>query len=189
MATTSASATSSDMVLRHFLLLLVFACPAWAFPAWGADQEAETARFLQEVYPQPPAADTLWLTGELRAAARGILEHDYPAARLRYWRSGQRTAWVLEEIGKEMPITVGIAVDNDAVERVRVLVYRESRGWEVKNPAFTAQFTGARLTPAQGLDRRIDGISGATLSVRALNRLARLALLLHRHIVDETSKP
>ncbi|MCR4299954.1 MAG: FMN-binding protein [Gallionella sp.] len=189
MASTSASATSSDMVLRRPLLLLVFVFQVWISPAWGADQEAEISRFLQEVYLQPPAADTLWLTGELRPVVRSILEHDYPAARLRYWRSGQRTAWVLEEIGKEMPITVGIAVDNDAVERVRVLVYRESRGWEVKTPAFTAQFAGARLTSMQGLDRHIDGISGATLSVRALSRLARLALLLHRHIVDEASKP
>lgn len=191
MALTSASATSSDMVLRRLLLqLLVFACPVWVIPAWGADQEeAVASRFLQEVYTQPPAADTLWLTGELRPAVRSILEHDYPSARLRYWRAGQRTAWVLEEIGKEMPITVGIAVDNDAVERVQILVYRESRGWEVKNPAFTAQFTGARLTPRQVLDRPIDGISGATLSVRALNRLTRLALLLHRHVVAGGYKP
>ena len=170
-------------MVTHRLLLLGFVFSVLSFPAWGADQEAEIARFLKEVYPQPPAADTLWLAGELRPAMRSILGHDYPAARLRYWRAGQRTAWVLEEIGKEMPITVGIAVDNDAVERVRVLVYRESRGWEVKNPAFTAQFTGARLTPAQGLDRTIDGISGATLSVRALSRLARLALLLHRQVI------
>jgi hypothetical protein len=32
------------------------------------------------------------------------------------------------------------------------------------------------------LDRRINGITGATLSVHALTRLARLALLLHRHV-------
>lgn len=177
------------MVLLRLLLLIAFAFPAWASSAWGADQEAETARFLGEVFGQPPTPETLWLAGEIRPAVRNILDHDYPAARLRYWRVGQRSAWVLEEIGKEMPITVGIAVDNDAVERVRVLVYRESRGWEVKSPAFTAQFAGARLTPKQGLDRRIDGISGATLSVRALGRLARLALLLHRHVVDGGSKP
>jgi len=175
--------------MRRFFLLFPFAFTVWGFPAWGADQETETSRFLQEVYTQPPAADTLWLTRELRPAVRSIMEHDYPAARLRYWRAGLRTAWVLEEIGKEMPITVGIAVDNDAVERVRVLVYRESRGWEVQNPAFTAQFAGARLTPRQDLDRTIDGISGATLSVRALNRLTRLALLLHRQVVAGGSKP
>ena len=177
------------MVMLRFLLLIVLAFPAWTSSAWGADQEAETARFLGEVFTQPPVPETLWLAGEIRPAVRNILDHDYPATRLRYWRVGQRTAWVLEEIGKEMPITVGISVDNNAVERVRVLVYRESRGWEVQSPAFTTQFSGARLTPKQGLDRRIDGISGATLSVRALGRLARLALLLHRHVVDETAKP
>lgn len=130
------------MTLLRLLLLLAFISPAW-----GVDQEAETARFLGEVFDQPPAPETLWLSGELRPAVRSILEHDYPTARLRYWRTGQRTAWVLDEIGKEMPITVGIAVNNGTVERVRVLVYRESRGWEVKSPAFTAQFSGAALLP------------------------------------------
>lgn len=171
------------MTFLRLLLLLAFISPAW-----GADQEAETARFLGEVFGQPPVPETLWLSGELRPAVRGILEHDYHTARLRYWRAGQRTAWVLDEIGKEMPITVGIAVNNGAVERVRVLVYRESRGWEVKSPAFTAQFSGARLAAGQKLDRHIDGISGATLSVRALSRLARLALLLDRRVINE-AKP
>lgn len=171
------------MTLLRFLLLLAFVSPAW-----GADQEGETARFLGEVFSQLPAPETLWLTGELRPAMRAILEHEYPASRLRYWRVGQRTAWVLEEIGKERPITVGIVVENNAVERVRVLVYRESRGWEVKNPAFTAQFNGARLTSRQDLDRRIDGISGATLSVRALGRMTRLALLLNSHVTAQGAK-
>lgn len=163
---------------------------ALAFPAWGADQEAEIARFLNETLIQVPAAplpaaETLWIVGDLQPAVRGILEHDYPTARVRYWRAGSRTVWVLDEVGKELPITVGIAIERGAVQRVRVLVYQETRGWEVKSPAFTAQFAGARLTAEQRLDRHIDGISGATLSVRALNRLARLALLFDRHIADE----
>jgi len=176
--------TRFDIAPLRFLLLL-----ALSSPAWGADQETETARFLGEVFSPPPAPKILWLTDELQPAIRSILEHDYPAIRLRYWHAAQRSAWVLEEIGKEMPITVGIAVDNGAVERVRVLVYRESRGWEVKSPAFTAQLSGARLNAEQKLDRHIDGISGATLSVRALGRLARLALLLHRHVISGDTKP
>jgi len=55
---------------------------------------------LSETFSQPPATDTLWLTNEVQSAIHSVLEHDYPAARLRYWRDGQRTAWVLEEIGK-----------------------------------------------------------------------------------------
>ena len=61
----------------------------------------------------------------------------------------------------------------------KVLVFRESRGWEVRHPFFTDQFRDAGLTGELALDRNIDGISGATLSVRALSRLARLALYLH----------
>ena len=184
MATTWAWVTSSDMVLIRLILML-----SLTTPAWGGDQEGQTASFLGEVFGQPPASETLWLTKDLQPAVRAILEHDYPAPRLRYWRVGQRSAWVLEEIGKEMPITVGIVVENGAIERVRILVYRESRGWEVKSPAFTAQFSGARLAAEQKLDRHIDGISGATLSVRALGKLARLALLLHQQVNSDASKP
>jgi hypothetical protein len=162
--------------LRTLLLLML------ALPAWAADQEAEIFRFLGETFAQPPAAEALWLVGDLQPAVRTILEHDYPAARVRYWRAEKRTVWVLDEIGKEMPITVGIAINEGAVEHVKVLVYRESRGWEVKSPSFTAQFFGAKLDDGKKLDKQIDGISGATLSVRALSRLTRLALLFDRHI-------
>jgi hypothetical protein len=159
-----------------------------ALPTWAADQEAEIDRFLAETLGKPPAAEMLWIVGELQPAVRAILEHDYPAARVRYWRSGTRTVWVLDEIGKEMPITVGIAIADGAVERVKVLVYRESRGWEVKSPAFTAQYFGAKLDSNKKLDKQIDGISGATLSVRALSRLTRLALLFDRQ-VNKGAKP
>ena len=160
--------------LRTLLLFML------ALPAWAADQDTEIDRFLTETLGKPPAAETLWIVGDLQPAVRAILEHDYSAARVRYWRNSTRTVWVLDEIGKEMPITVGIAINDGAVERVKVLVYRESRGWEVKSPAFTAQFFGAKLDSGKKLDREIDGISGATLSVRALQKLTRLALLLHQ---------
>ena len=78
------------------------------------------------------------------------------------------------------PITTGLVINEDRVERIRVLEYRESRGGEVRHPFFTGQFKGAGLTEEHRLDRPIDGISGATLSVRALKKLAALALYLHR---------
>lgn len=170
---------------RRFLCLLFLALP---WPARAADTEAATAQFLREAFTTQPQATSLWLTAEMRPAIRRILDHDYPAARMRYWRLGKRTAWVLEEIGKEMPITTGIVIDDSRIERMRILVYRESRGGEVQSPAFTRQFADARLTTEQQLDRHIDGIAGATLSVRALNRLARLALLLHQQAMHTEPK-
>ncbi|MBU0688359.1 MAG: FMN-binding protein [Gammaproteobacteria bacterium] len=158
----------------------LFALLSFALPACAGEPASEVKTFLSGAFNEVPKAQHIWLTGELRANMRDILRHDYPLARVSYWRSSDRTAWVLDEIGKERPITVGIVIDHNRVEKVRVLIYRESRGWEVKSPAFTAQFSGARLGADRQLDRAIDGISGATLSVRALQKLTRIALLLHR---------
>ncbi len=137
--------------------------------------------FVREVFAgRPPAPQALWLTEARQQAIARILGHRYPAMRLRYWASGKRSVWILEEIGKEEPITVGIVVNDGRIELLRVLVYRESRGDEVRHGFFTGQFHGARLRDGDELDRSIDGISGATLSVRAVTKLARLALYLHR---------
>jgi len=139
--------------------------------------------FLEESFPEGvPPPRILWLKGELRSAVREILGHRYPALRIRYWRRDGRTAFILEEIGKDEPITVGILVREGRIERIRVLIFRESRGDEVRHDFFTRQFEGARLDERRRLDRTIDNISGATLSVRAMKKLARLALLLEREI-------
>ncbi len=126
-----------------------------------------------------PAVKTAWITDSMQPAIERILGHPFAQRRVRYWQLGGRSAWVLEEVGKEEPITTGIVVNDGKIEQVKVLVYRESRGDEVRYPRFTGQFTGAGLKDNQELDRGIDVISGATLSVNALTRLARLALYLN----------
>lgn len=171
--------------LAHLLFLLCLISP---FQARAADVETETRRFLTEAFTSSPTPQTFWLVPEHKPQIRAILGHDYPAARLRYWQSDRRTAWVLEEIGKELPITVGVIVDNGRIERMRVLAYRESRGWEVQSSEFLRQFAGSTLKGAQ-LDRPIDGISGATLSVRALTNLARLSLWLHAQALQKAASP
>ena len=139
--------------------------------------------FLAQVFAGAvPDPKVLWITKGLRAEANTIMAHSKGPRRIRYWSRGTRSAWILEEIGKVKPITTGIVVDNGFIERVTVLVYRESRGWEVRHSFFTDQFIGAQLVANHQLSRSIDGISGATLSVSALTRLSRLALYLHEKI-------
>ncbi len=137
------------------------------------------AAFVEAAFAgMPPTPKIVWLDDAAQADIARILGHRYPAMRLRYWIDGHRSAWVLEEIGKEEPITVGVVVDRRRIELVKVLEFRESRGEEVRYPFFTRQFEGAGFKEDGQLDRHVDGISGATLSVRALTRLARLALHL-----------
>ncbi len=176
-------------IARWFLWALCSAGLSWLALAVVPQAQAENVyqkpeRFVAETFEEPPASRVLWLTGELRDQVEAILGHPPAALRERYWMVNGRTAWVLEEIGKDRPITVGIVVDRQGIERIKVLVFRESRGWEVRYPFFTDQFVGANLGREQRLDRPIDGISGATLSVRALKKLARVALLLHAQVVD-----
>jgi hypothetical protein len=137
------------------------------------------AEFLDEQVPECTPR-TLWLDRDLRAEAEAVLERPYAAARVRYCAAGERTAWILDEIGKTEPITTGIVIERGRVAQVRVLVFRESRGGEVHREAFTRQYREAALEAGDRLDRSIDGITGATLSVWALNRQVRLALLFDR---------
>ena len=119
-----------------------------------------------------------------------ILGHKYKGLRIRYWINAKRTAWILDEIGKDKPITTGIVINNNKIERVKILAFRESRGWEVKHEFFTDQFKHASIdkentSEANQLNRSIDNISGATLSVRAVSKLSRIALLLHQKIIND----
>jgi len=139
----------------------------------------EPADFLARYLPGC-RQQALWLNSEVKTEVERLVEHPFPGVRVRYCSQGAKTAWILDEIGKTEPITTGIVVDAGRVESVRVLVFRESRGGEVHRDAFTRQYLDAGLDEAHELNRTIDGITGATLSVWALNRQVKLALYLDR---------
>lgn len=140
--------------------------------------------FLVESFAgHAPATQMLWLTPELKTRAAKVLDHPYAGMRVKYWREGNRTAWVIDEIGKERPITIGVVVSAGHIEQVKVLAFRESRGGEVRYPFFTKQFVNAGLKDGDRLDRTIDGITGATLSVWAVTKVSRLALLFHSEVM------
>lgn len=154
----------------------IFAMAAFAVSAadyMGRDD------FLRLAFEQTePEMQTLWLTSETRSEAKDAVGLAPTGLRMRYWAEGERTAWILEEIGKDKPITIGVAINEQRIERVEVLAFRESRGYEIRYPFFTDQFAGMELGDDGRLSSHVDGITGATLSVRAVDRVARLALWL-----------
>jgi hypothetical protein len=159
------------------LLLLIMMLPALVSAASVYETQTE---FLDRAFSgSPPEPDVIWLSGDRKLSVREILGHNYPALRLRYWCAAGRSAWVVEEIGKELPITVGVIIAANYIKSLQVLTYRENRGEEVVTPAFSDQFIDSTLDTAGKLDKNIDGISGATLSVQALTRLATMSLFLH----------
>jgi len=164
-------------MFKSLVLLLLLMSVHTGSLARGTYQEPDA--FLAEIFSDDtPEPAVIWLTGERKIAVEQLLGHRYSSLRVRYWMHSQRSAWILEEIGKDQPITIGLVVNTGRLENIRVLVYRESRGEEIRHPFFTDQFKDAQLDDTGNLDRNIDGISGATLSVRAMKKLARLALYL-----------
>jgi len=86
-------------------------------------------------------------------------------------------AVVVDEIGKVNPFTLIVASTPEfKVRDVGVMVYRETRGGEITQKRFLAQYKGKGAKDPILLDRDIVGISGATLSVIGANRAVRKAL-------------
>lgn len=167
-------------VLPMLLALLVAAAPGLV----RAEVYLAPADFIRQAGGQPESPAFLLQRRELQQKVTALLGHPYKTLRVRYWRSADATIWVLDEIGKEEDITIGFVVRAGVITATEVLEFRETRGWEIRYPSFTRQFGGARLTENGSLDRRIDGITGATLSVGAYERLARLALLFDARTGD-----
>jgi len=142
----------------------------------------EPDTFIGQSFSGEPIQRMVWLNKELKERVEAILGHPYKGLRIRYWELDGRTAWVLDEIGKVEPITAGFVIEEGKLVEMEVLIYRETHGWEVRYPFFSKQFKGLTLKGDRGLDREIDGISGATLSVNALTRLSELALCLDREV-------
>jgi hypothetical protein len=166
--------------IRFCIIVAGLFLPALAFAATVYETQAE---FLDRAFSEaPPEPSVAWLSGDRKIAVNQILGHDYPALRVRYWCRDGRSAWSLEEVGKDLPITVGVVVVNNYIESLRVLTYRENRGGEGATPSFTEQFNDSALDEDSALNTNIDGITGATLSVRALTRLATMALFLHSDV-------
>jgi FMN-binding domain len=164
-------------LIRLCLLLTSFVVMAESDVRAGRYMKAEdyvASSFAKEM----PPASTLWMTGDLREPVERILGHRFAALRIRYWNDDETSVWILDEIGKELPITIGVTIRDATIVNVRVLEFRETRGWEVRYPFFTDQFQNARLDSNGRLSRNIDGITGATLSVGAVTRIAKVALIL-----------
>jgi len=158
-----------------FLALVLFqAAPCLAERVYQPPEE-----FIAETFGAvSPEVKSLMMLGERKKEVTRILSRKPRKLRTRYWRKGDKTAWILEEIGKTKLITAGFVVEDGKISNAKVLVYRESHGDEVRHSFFLKQFFGLELNADRGLDGNIDGISGATLSVRSMKKMATLALFL-----------
>ena len=81
-----------------------------------------------------------------------------------------------------------VIFDNDLmVEKVKILIYREDHGAEIRSKRWLKQFIGKTVEKEVIYSKNIVGISGATLSVKSMTRAVNTALksinILHKNEV------
>lgn len=167
--------------VRRLCVLFVSLMSLLPSSAWATKVYQQPDDFLREVMPSA-SPKVLTLTTPIKSRINALNGGNYRPSRMRYWKEGTRTVWILEEIGKTLPITVGYVVDKGKISQVKVLIYRESHGYEVSYTYFTKRFRKMYLKKGEKLNKRISNIAGATLSVRAMTKMARVALLLDQQV-------
>ena len=116
---------------------------------------------------------------------------DMPRGEPQLWRALGGNAslgffFVDEVIGKHERITYAVGIGPDgSVRGVEILDYRESRGGEVRDPRWRAQFAGKRAGDPLRVGEDIQNITGATLSSRHITEGVRRLLALHRIVLGK----
>ena len=141
----------------------------------------EASAFDREVRLVPAA-----VKDHLKRKLGGLVSEDSLDVWLAYDDGGSLLGYAatVEEIGKYRPITFMVGIDpRFRVVAAALLVYRESRGGEVRRSRFLRQYQGKSSRDPIRINRDIVNITGATLSVRALNfgvrKLVSLTELLY----------
>lgn len=98
-------------------------------------------------------------------------------------------AVILNEIGKTRPITFIVGITPEGTVRgVEIMAYREPRGGEVRQKRFLRQYRGKRIGDPLWAHQDIVNITGATLSVRGVNRGVKKALALVEKVYLKSSQ-
>jgi len=170
--------TRTRLFLSLFALMV---CSSLFFSPAFADDEKEIQIQVYLTNKQAleiafPGADEVekekhWLTDEQRKAIGDLSFQTITEQRMTFYvgkKKGKPLGYMVIDnvIGKSFPITYMVVLNADGIVRdVEVMVYREPRGWEVRDKSFLSQFLGK---DSASDFRGINTLTGATLSVRAM---------------------
>lgn len=142
-----------------------------------------TLRF--SYFPIPP---------EIKRGVEQAAEQRFFKDKIYYWTISDGDSMVglaaLDNVmGKAMPITILVIFDNEGIIlKSEIVKYREAIGGEVSNKRWLKQFIGLSQTDLLDPKTRIDGISGATISVKSVSKgFKKLTLLfpeIKKHAQD-----
>jgi len=137
-------------------------------------------------YEMTGPENTLAVKGDVKLLCKDVLGYEYPVGTIKYRQSNDLSAWQITTKGKYGLITSRILIDKGKIIDCRVLSSNEIRGKQVTKRRYLRQFTGISLLKSNKLSKRVDAISGATVSSKAVTHAATLALRLEETYSDTT---
>ena len=184
-------------------LIALSALPAQAERIWDSelkrfltDQEMTMAEvFMSEdegvktMFPKSERVrkDLIKLNAETKTQIEDRIGWKFPEEEFEVYvgETGTRVdgyAMVQNTIGKHKPMTYMVGVDGQgSVSDIELLVFRESRGSEIRQKRFNSQYEGKTVLDPVRINKDIINISGATMSVRSMSAGIKRVLVL----VDE----
>ena len=118
----------------------------------------------------------LKLDKQMKKEIENQVKQKFYRDKLYYWTISQGDttiayAFLDNVIGKSMPITfmVILNIDGDIIN-ANVIKYREAYGSEVGNKGWLQQFFNLNNNSGYNIGKEIDGISGATISVKSMSK-------------------
>jgi hypothetical protein len=99
----------------------------------------------------------------------------------RVWRASTGGYFVIDEVvGKHEHIKYAVAIGPDGtIKQIEILEYRESYGYEVREPSWRQQFVSKSASSPLKLDGDIKNISGATLSCKHITDGVKRVLAMY----------
>lgn len=96
--------------------------------------------------------------------------------------------FIVDEVyGKHEFITYAIALDaGGKVKQIEILDYRETYGYQIRNPEWRAQFVGKAAVDPVKLETDIQNISGATLSCRHVTEGVKRILATYERVLRKS---
>ena len=191
------------LLLASAILLVASPIPALAERIWDSDlkrfltdQEMDIAEvFMSEedgvkiILPKSERVrkDVIKLSPEKKAQIEERIGWKFPEQSFEVYigETGSQIdgyALVQNTIGKHKPMTYMVGIDSKGqVSDVELLVFRESRGSEIRQKRFNAQYEGKTVSDPVRINKDIINFSGATMSVRSMSAGIKRVLVL----VDE----
>ena len=163
---------------------------------FAGEIKTTSEKYLFALFPDNTniSIHNLKLNDDIKYEVQNKVKQKFYRNKLYYWNisHGDSTiayAFLDNVIGKSMPITFLVILNiNGEIIDVDVIKYREAYGSAVGNKIWLQQFFNRNNNSSYDIGNDIDGISGATISVKSTSKGIQKIAILYPLIKNELIK-